>query len=173
MAYAASYLEARREGYTDSSIPMANQVQLGLEQLAEHLAGLNEPSRGTRWADTQDAAPVPYAHLWMVSPPDNFVGRISIRYKLTAKLLRSGGHLGYEVRPGCRGQGLGHRALQLGVEHLAQYGIGAILLTCSDDNKGSIRIIEAGGGALEDVTNHPDIPGKRIRRYWLSQLDGT
>ena len=90
MAYAASYLEARREGYTDTSVPMADQAQLGPEQLAGHLAALNQPERGVRWADTPDGPPVQFAHLWMVTPHE-FIGRVSIRYELTEKLLRSGG----------------------------------------------------------------------------------
>ena len=168
MAYAASYLEARREGYTDTSLPMADQVQLGPEQLAEHLATLNQPERGARWADTPDGPPVQFAHLWMVTPHE-FTGRVSIRYELTEKLLRSGGHIGYEVRPAYRGRGLGHRALQLGMEHLRARGISSFLLTCRDDNAGSIRIIEAAGGMLENVVDHPNIPGKRNCRYWIGR----
>lgn len=166
MAYAASYLEARREGYTDTSVPMADQAQLGPEQLAGHLAALNLPGRGARWVDMRDGPPVRFAHLWMVTPQD-FVGRVSIRYELTEKLLRSGGHIDYEVRPAYRGRGLGHRALQLGIEHLRARGMGLFLLTCRDDNVGSIRIIEAAGGVLENVVDHPHILGKRNRRYWI------
>ena len=46
--YAASCLEARREGYTDTSLPLPDQAQLGPEQLAEHLATLNQHERGVR-----------------------------------------------------------------------------------------------------------------------------
>lgn len=169
MVYAASYLEARTEGYADSSIPMDDQAQAGLEQLAEHLAGLNAPNRGARWADAPDAPAVPFAHLWMVSDRA-FVGRVSVRYALTDKLLRSGGHIGYEIRPAYRSRGLGHRALKLGIEHLEARGISAFLLTCRDDNVGSIRIIEAAGGVLENVVAHPDIPGKTLRRYWINRV---
>jgi predicted acetyltransferase len=168
MAYAASYLEARREGYTDTSVLRANQAQLGPEQLAGHLAALNQPERGVRWADTPDGPPVLFAHLWIVTPHE-FIGRVSIRYELTEKLLKSGGHIGYEVRPAYRGRGLGHRALQLGMEHLRARGISSFLLTCRDDNVGSIRIIEAAGGVLENVVDHPDVPGKRNCRYWIGR----
>ena len=167
-AYAASYLEARREGYTDTSVPMADQAQLGPEQVAGHIAALNLPERGARWADTPDGPPVQFAHLWMVTPHE-FIGRVSIRYELTEKLLRSGGHIGYEVRPAYRGRGLGHRALQLGMEHLRARGMSSFLLTCRDDNVGSIRIIEAAGGVLENVVDHPNIPGKMNRRYWIGR----
>ena len=151
-----------------TSLPTTDQVQLNPEQLAGHLAALNQPEKGARWADAPDAPPVQFAHLWMVTPHE-FIGRVSIRYELTDKLLRSGGHIGYEVRPVYRGRGLGHRALQLGMEHLRARGISSFLLTCRDDNAGSIRIIEAAGGMLENVVDHPNIPGKRNCRYWIGR----
>ncbi len=168
MVYAASYLDARAEGYADSSVSMGEQAWIGPEQLAEHLAGLNAPARAARWADAPDAPPVPFAHLWMVSD-QAFIGRVSVRYALTDTLLRGGGHIGYEIRPAYRRRGLGHRALELGIEHLRARGISAFLLTCRDDNLGSIRIIEAAGGVLENVVAHPNIPGKLIRRYWINR----
>ena len=167
-AYASSYLEARREGYTDSSLSNAGQIEPDRAQLAEHLEALNKPEKGARWADASEDRPVRFAHLWMVTHTE-FIGRISVRYELTLKLLRSGGHIGYEVRPGYRGRGLGHHALKLGMEHLGAGGVSAFLLTCRDDNAGSIRIIEATGGLLENVVEHPDIPGKMIRRYWVGR----
>lgn len=167
-AFATSYLEARREGYMDSSLSMTDKVELDRVRLAEHLEALNKPEKGARWADTPEDRPVRFAHLWMVTPTE-FIGRVSIRYELTAKLIRSGGHIGYEVRPGYRGRGLGHRALQLGMDHLRARGISAFLLTCRDDNAGSIRIIEAAGGLLENVMEHPNIPGEVIRRYWIGR----
>lgn len=105
LAYATSYLEARREGYTDSSLSIAGQIEPDLVHLAEHLEALNKPEKGARWADTPDGRPVRFAHLWMVTRTE-FIGRVSIRYGLTAKLLRSGGHIGYEVRPGSRDSGV-------------------------------------------------------------------
>jgi len=169
MVYAASYLEARREGYTDTSLPMADQAEIAPAQLAGHLASLNDPAKGARWADTPAARPVSFAHLWMVTKRE-FIGRVSIRYELTDKLLKSGGHIGYEVRPGYRGRGRGYRALQLGMEHLRARGTSAFLLTCRDDNVGSIRIIEAAGGVLENVVAHPNISGEMNRRYWIGRM---
>lgn len=66
-AYATSYLEARREGYTNSSLSIAGQIEPGRAQLAEHLKALNKPEKGARWADTPENHPVRFAHLWMVT----------------------------------------------------------------------------------------------------------
>jgi predicted acetyltransferase len=47
-------------------------------------------------------------------------------------------------------------------------GLHRILVTCDDDNIGSIRTIEKNGGILENVVDGPDLD-KPIRRYWIEQ----
>ncbi len=169
LAYGRSYLEARREGYNDISFVQEGAgTHPGAEDLEAHLSSLNDPAYGMKWADAPTDRPVPFAHLWMIAG-DEFLGRVSVRYALTARLLRAGGHIGYEVRPRHRGRGLGHHALALGIEHFQAKGLSRFLLTCRDDNVGSIRIIEAAGGVLEDVTPHPTIPGAMNRRYWITR----
>jgi predicted acetyltransferase len=46
-----------------------------------------------------------------------------------------------------------------------ELGLNRILLTCNDDNLGSIRVIEKHGGELEDKV---DDNGKLLRRYWIN-----
>ena len=48
---------------------------------------------------------------------------------------------------------------------LAERGIGKALITCDEDNAGSIGVIEANGGILDDRRTNPD--GTLIRRYWI------
>jgi predicted acetyltransferase len=45
-------------------------------------------------------------------------------------------------------------------------GVRRILVTCNDDNIGSIRAIETNGGILENVITEPDLDKPR-RRYWI------
>jgi predicted acetyltransferase len=40
------------------------------------------------------------------------------------------------------------------------------MVTCDDDNIGSIRTIEKNGGILENVISGPDLD-KPKRRYWI------
>jgi predicted acetyltransferase len=44
-------------------------------------------------------------------------------------------------------------------------GLGRVLVTCSDDNVASARIIERNGGVLEDVRK--TAVGLK-RRYWIT-----
>jgi predicted acetyltransferase len=95
------------------------------------------------------------------------VGRVSIRHMLNDLLRRVGGHIGYVVVPEFRRQGHATTILRMAL-HIAseQLGIGRVLVTCDDDNVGSIRTIEKNGGMLENVVMGPDL-AKPKRRYWI------
>jgi len=86
------------------------------------------------------------------------IGRVSIRHELNEFLLRVGGHIGYVVVPEFRRQGYAtailHQSLKIAHDEL---GIGRVLVTCDDDNVGSIRTIEKNGGVLENVLTSPDL----------------
>ena len=77
------------------------------------------------------------------------------------------GHIGYVVVPEFRRQGYATAILRqsLQIAH-DKWGPHRILVTCDDDNIGSIRTIEKNGGILENVVDGPDL-GKPIRRYWI------
>ena len=167
IAFAAAYLDAQHEGFADTSNPLTGlRAPVDQGSIEAHLASLNRPAPAPPGTGTSGAEPVPFAHLWMVAGMA-FIGRVSIRYALNERLRRFGGHIGYEVRLSLRGHGFGHRALALGIAHLQARAMGRFLLTCSDDNAASARIIKRAGGVLENVTPHPEVPGIKMRRYWI------
>ena len=95
------------------------------------------------------------------------VGRVSIRRTLNAFLLRVGGHIGYAVVPEFRRRGYATAMLRLALRIAReQFALDRVLLTCDDDNVGSIRTIEKNGGVLENVVSGPDL-AKPKRRYWI------
>jgi predicted acetyltransferase len=95
------------------------------------------------------------------------VGRVTIRHALNDFLLRLGGHIGYVVVPEFRRRGhataMLRQSLQIANREL---GLDRVLVTCDDDNVGSIRTIEKNGGVLENVVIGPDLL-KPKRRYWI------
>lgn len=96
---------------------------------------------------------------------DEIVGRVHIRHELTPALLDEGGHLGYGVRPAYRRRGYATEMLRQGLDRVRDLGIERALVTCDDDNPGSIRTIERCGGVLEDT--RPREGGTLTRRYWI------
>ena len=104
--------------------------------------------------EAQDESPcpdgrVPQTTLWWVSG-NEYLGRISIRHRLTASLREIGGHIGYDIRPSARQRGHATAMLAAALPVARALGIDRALLTCDEDNLASRKVIEANGGVLED-----------------------
>lgn len=109
---------------------------------------------------------VPSTFLFAFVVP-RIVGRTSIRHRLDARLERIGGHIGYAVVPELRRRGYGTEILRQSlVIARSRFGLRRVLVTCDDDNVGSIRVIENNGGVLANVVTEPRLP-KSKRRYWI------
>ena len=102
---------------------------------------------------------VPCTTLWWIDGKE-YLGRLAIRHRLNDFLLDVGGHIGYDVRPSARRRSHATAMLHGALPWARELGIDRALVTCDDDNVGSIRAIEAAGGELEDVR-------ERKRRYWV------
>jgi predicted acetyltransferase len=130
-----------------------------LEVLAEQERGENLPANH-----------VPSTFLFAFAGP-SIVGRVAIRHSLNAFLERFGGHIGYVVVPAYRRQGYAtailRQALQIAHQKL---GLRRVLVTCDDDNVGSIKAIEKNGGVLESVVTGRDGHTPQ-RRYWIATAD--
>jgi predicted acetyltransferase len=126
-----------------------------LEVLAEQERGLNL---------APDHVPSTFLFAFVGT---RIVGRVSIRHSLNEFLERVGGHIGYAVVPEFRRRGYATMILRQSVAVAREkFGINRILLTCDDDNIGSIRTIEKNGGILENVISGSDLH-KPKRRYWI------
>jgi predicted acetyltransferase len=130
-----------------------------LEMLAEQERGENLP-----------ADYVPSTFLFAFAGT-SIVGRVSIRHSLSPYLERFGGHIGYVVVPEYRRQGYATAILRQSLQIARQkLGLTRVLVTCDDDNVGSIKVIVKNGGVLEDIVAGPD--GDRLkRRYWIATAD--
>jgi predicted acetyltransferase len=134
---------------------------------ARYLEVLEERARGENLPPNH--VPSTFLFAFVAS---RIVGRVSIRHELNEFLLRVGGHIGYVVVPEFRRQGYATAILRQSLEIAHdQLGIARVLVTCDDDNIGSIRAIEKNGGVLENVVSGPDLARPK-RRYWI-EVRGT
>ena len=123
-------------------------------------------SRSRRAVSISHPAMSPSTFLFAFAGP-SIVGRVSIRHALNPYLERVGGHIGYVVVPEFRRRGVATEMLrQALVIARDELGLGRVLVTCDDDNVGSIRTIEKNGGVLESVVADPEMATPK-RRYWI------
>lgn len=125
----------------------------------EYLEILGHQSTGTNLKEGR----VPATFL-IAENEGKLVGRASIRHELNNFLLSVGGHIGYGVRPSYRRQGFATEILRQSLTYIHGLGVREVLVTCDDDNLGSIRVIESQGGILE---NKVEFEGTLKRRYWI------
>ena len=117
-------------------------------------------ARCERYAAARELPPnhVAETTLWLVDG-DEYIGRIAIRHALTPLLLAIGGHVGYDVRPSRRRQGHATHMLRLALPRIAALGIDPALVTCTETNVASRKVIEACGGRL--ATDEVDVAAAR------------
>ena len=127
-----------------------------IQVLAEHERGENLPANH-----------VPSTFLFAFAGT-RIVGRVSIRHSLNPDLERVGGHIGYVVVPEYRRRGYATAILRQSLKIAHQkLGLTRVLVTCDDDNVGSIKTIEKNGGVLEGIVIGPE-GDKPKRRYWIA-----
>jgi predicted acetyltransferase len=104
---------------------------------------------------------------YFIEEKGRILGELYIRHWLSPQLEKIGGHVGYKVRPTQRNRGVATAALTIALQRLRQLGIEQALLTCSETNIASTRVIEKCGGVrIEDA----QIEGAVERRYWVPTL---
>jgi predicted acetyltransferase len=94
------------------------------------------------------------------------IGRLSVRHVLNDYLRKRGGHIGYAVAPRFRKKGYATEMVRQGMKFCRRLGLTEIMVTCSDTNVPSCKIIENFGGRLQD-TVWDDEDNDMRRRYWI------
>lgn len=125
-----------------------------LKALEEQRAGVNVPT---------DFVPSTFL---VAEVAEVIVGRASIRHSLNDLLAREGGNIGYGVLPQHRRRGYATEILRQSLVIARANGVERVLVTCDDNNLGSIAVIEACGGRLESVIQTAQ-GARPIRRYWI------
>ena len=171
--YPAAVLKLRPLLPADEEPFRAGHAQLAAEGV---IFGLRL-ERGTRWdeylrliSDQRAGLNLPDGQVpstfLVAEAAGEIVGRVSIRHHLNEFLRRYGGHIGYAVLPAHRRRGHATEILRQSLIIARSLGIDRVLMTCDDDNAGSIAVIESCGGRLTAVA--PGDPGRaETRHYWI------
>jgi len=110
---------------------------------------------------------VPHSTYWLVLDGREVVGVSNLRHRLTDKLRRHGGHIGYGVRPSVRGRGFSRELLRQTLVRARAMGLSEVLLTCDRGNEPSARTIRRNGGVLASEEFLPEL-SEFSQRYWIS-----
>lgn len=128
---------------------------------------LNQIEKNRHW-DTVQEGWMPAEQYIAVDKKDNtIVGMLNFRKELNEYLLNYIGHIGYSIAPSKRRQGLGTTMLKLALIEAEKMGLDRVLVTCTDDNIASARVIENNGGVLEGKRVDPG-DQQLTRRYWIT-----
>ena len=94
------------------------------------------------------------------------VGIIDLRHHIDHPVLSVwGGHIGYSVRASQQRKGYGTEMLRLLLPMAAERGLKRVLITCTDGNIGSEKIIRKNGGVYEKSVT---VEGEIIKRFWIN-----
>ena len=155
----ASFLAAMDEFQAEGRVGHADYSMIGHE-IREYAARWADPAEFAsyvRWlrADALEESPrgpgfVPATTLWWTDNHE-YLGRLTIRHRLTPRLLEIGGHIGYDIRRSARRRGHATSMLAAALPVAREMGIDPALITCDEDNVASRKVIEANGGVLEDT----------------------
>jgi predicted acetyltransferase len=100
---------------------------------------------------------------------NQFAGSISVRHELTPELRIFGGNIGYDTAPDFRKRGVATEMLRKVIPFAKSLGLIEVLLTCDDNNIGSIKVIDKNGGILKETKKLTE--GKPLKRYYWIPLN--
>jgi predicted acetyltransferase len=160
--YKDSYLELKREFREDPAPTHPMVIERDCDDWQGFLSFLRDEEAGNN--SRPDL--VPALTFWLVDNEDRVVGVSHLRTRLNQRLIRSGGHIGYGIRPSARGLGYAHQILNLTLTEALRRGIQDVLVTCDPSNEASRRVILGAGGVYDGMVASE---GKQYQRYWIFQ----
>lgn len=162
--YKKSFIEAAKEFKKENNWYVLS-INIPIDEAAKNFSAYVKRVRNLSRGIGLVKGYVPETVYWLVDGK-KFIGRASIRHKLTKHLRLIGGHIGYEVRPAERKKGYGGKILELALLKAKKLGIKKVLVTCDETNIASRKIIEHCGGVLENAGFQGKDKPKKLR-YWI------
>lgn len=117
---------------------------------------LHDPAEFARWKDTifrdydnhaqgigLPPGYVPSVTFWILCD-GHYAGTVNLRRELPPSLAEYGGHAGIFIRKSMQGKGLARLVNPLILEEMHKMGVSPVLMTCTDNNKPSLRVLYSG-----------------------------
>lgn len=119
--------------------------------------------------NSNDSDKVHFFPYWLFEN-DNIIGLVIIKTNIEIDEMwrEYGGNISYVILPSYRKMGYGTVALSLALDKCKELGLNNVLITCLDDNIGSIKIIENNNGNLKDIVTDKYNNDKLSRRYIIN-----
>lgn len=162
--YKKSFLEAVKEFRKENNWYVLS-VDIPIDEVNKNFSAYVQRIRNLSKGIGLAKGYVPETVYWLVDR-NKFIGRASIRHRLTKHLRLIGGHIGYEIRPSERKKGYGKKILELTLLKARKLGIKKALVTCDATNTASQKIIKYCGGVFENVGSHGKNKPKKLR-FWI------
>ncbi len=123
-----------------------------------------------KWREDETDIPiskgfVPATLYFLTDESGRILGGIHFRHYLNQRLRQDGGHIGYGVRKSERRKGYAREMLKLLLKKIKKKNIDKVMISCDDDNIGSVKTIESCNGILQDKVVFEN---ELIRIYWIA-----
>lgn len=105
---------------------------------------------------------------FMIREEDNkIIGMVNFRHELDEDLYRSGGHIGYGIRPTERRKGYAKIQLYLALQEAEKIGLDRVMVDCDEKNTASDKTIKSLDGILERKEYEED-KDRVLNVYWIN-----
>lgn len=110
---------------------------------------------------------VPATTYFSIRQSDNkIIGTIQLRHYLNEFLKKTGGHIGYGIRPSERGKGYGTHQLRLVLDEAKKLKLEKVMITCDKDNQASAKVAIKNGAVLT-WEGYVEEKKSIIQHYWI------
>lgn len=158
-----SYIEALKEGMKPARHATAAEEIEALTNDTDKIW----PAFAHQVVNGHDDANSCLEDMFWISARDRFLGYLALKTDLRGLQALYGGHIGREIRPGLRGEGIGTWALEHILLYAAGEGFSYVDIITAHDNVAAITSIKkCGGYFIEDIeAPHPQFFDHAAVRY--------
>lgn len=158
--YADSYNAMVNRSMTVEGGYPYNNIDQARENFVEFVQELEDEAQGI------DLPPdIPAQQTYFLCLDEIVIGEFRFRPQVDEPYEQFNGHIGYNLHPDYRGQGLGTQGLKLMLDIAREQGLDFVQIPIEGDNPASVRVVEKNAGTLQKVVT--DETGIKTACYYV------